>query len=155
MKIKAVYKSKANRPKISVCGETFFNNVPRIANLSYQGICIIKKAAEQGWFEIIEEYKKGAAPKVAAPAPVKEETKVAVETVADETPAEETVTEVTETVEEVTETETVVETEAVEEETDVALEDMKKDELIKLAEEHGIEVTSSMKKDEIIAAIKG
>ena len=42
-----------------------------------------------------------------------------------------------------------------EEETDVALEDMKKDELIKLAEERGIEVTSSMKKDEIIAAIKG
>ena len=76
-KIKAVYKSKANRPKILICGETFVNNKPRVANLPIKGINIIKRATEQGWFEILDEYNKGEIKKTAAkkvdisPAPVK------------------------------------------------------------------------------------
>lgn len=148
MKIKAVYKSKTDRPKISVCGETFFNNVPRIVNISYRGLCIIKRAEQEGWFEILEEYKKGA-PVKTVPAvekattvePVAEETTV-VEPTAEETAVEET------TVEETTTEDAVAEE-------PISLEAMTKAELLAYAAENNIEVSDSMKKAEIIAAING
>lgn len=143
MKIKAVYKSKTDRPKISVCGETFFNNVPRIVNISYRGLCIIKRAEQEGWFEILEEYKKGA-PVKTIPAVEKATT---VEPVAEET------TVVEPTAEETTVEETTVEDAVAEE--PISLEAMTKAELLAYAVENNIEVSDSMKKAEIIAAING
>ena len=148
MKIKAVYKSKTDRPKISVCGETFFNNVPRIVNISYRGLCIIKRAEQEGWFEILEEYKKGAPVKIVPTVekattvePVAEETTV-IEPTAEETTVEETTVEETTTVEPVAEE-------------PISLEAMTKAELLAYAAENNIEVSDSMKKAEIIAAING
>ena len=157
MKIKAVYKSKTDRPKISVCGETFFNNVPRIVNISYRGLCIIKRAEQEGWFEILEEYKKGT-PVKTAPAvektttvePVAEETTV-VEPTAEDAVEETTVVEPT--AEETTVEETTTEDAVAEE--PISLEAMTKAELLAYAAENNIEVSDSMKKAEIIAAING
>ena len=138
MKIKAVYKSKTDRPKISVCGETFFNNVPRIVNISYRGLCIIKRAEQEGWFEILEEYKKGAPVKIVPTV----EKATTVEPVAEET-----------TVVEPTAEETTTEDAVAEE--PISLEAMTKAELLAYAAENNIEVSDSMKKAEIIAAING
>ena len=131
MKIKAKYISKVGRDAVLVRGQKFLNGRTRYADLPADGIETIKKAEENGWFVIEELYDKDGNLVFSA-----SEAK----TVVEEAPVVE---------------ETAEEEAPVVEETS-AFDDMTKAELIAYAEENGIEgVSSTMKKSEIIALIKG
>ena len=58
MKIKATYKSKANRRSVLVEGVQFTNGHSITVDLSPTGIAIIKKATADGWFTIEKEWDK-------------------------------------------------------------------------------------------------
>lgn len=136
MKIKAKYISKVGRDAVLVRGQKFLNGRTRYADLPADGIETIKKAEENGWFVIEELYDKDGNLVFSA-----SEAKTVVEEAS--------------VVEETAEEEAPVAVETAEEEAP-AFDDMTKTELIAYAEENGIEgVSSTMKKSEIIAVIKG
>ena len=151
MKIKATYRSKANRRSVLVEGVTFVNGHSIIADLSPTGLAIINKATADGWFTIEKEWDKDG--NIIVPGNATKNTVIEKAPVVEETPA----VEETPVVEEPSVEEAPVDEDAGNEEDAPVpnLSDMTKAELLAYAEENGYEVASSMTKAEIMAVIEG